>query len=391
MKGDGAKVTKPLNDVLKFGGIWFDFDHLKYGTLLKWLNFLRHATAFVVWAIETSNLWFAGSSFILTESAIFIPIGFEELGFFVVIVSNMSTVNRVVGKYEEKIDRYSDTPWGKKIIDEEVRVFYKVFKLGKNSLVGFFIMYIVVPVSFDAIRAIAGLPPYLVPLPLNFLLGKQPERNYTYYTAIFVSYLFFAIIVPRFVATQSLILFFVLFIVIDVRICIKKIQIMSGNDHKGVGLQKEWDLKDIIDHHSQILDMVKREYNFIGFMLIAQNGFIALVLCLLSYMMKTSLNAGDLILAVFCGTFEFQVMIISLLHNGAGYIVEKQSEDLANELYNTAWYKQPPRIRKYVNTMIGQGVKMFNISYHMSPANLEAYLQVLNKSYSFFALINSKV
>nr|APZ81456.1 olfactory receptor 34 [Adelphocoris lineolatus] len=390
MQTEGDKIVQPLIDALKFGGLWFDFSDHKYGEALKWCNIIRNAIAFLVWGIITGYFFIGGLSFLLTESGVFMPISFDEGCMSIIVICNLPAVRNVIQIYNKRFDSFSSIPWARSIIDEEMNKFNKIFQLPKTALVVFYCLYSIAPLMYDGYRACVGNEnPYVVSLPLNFLLELPMRRTPTFFLTVYLANIYFLIIVPRFIAFEALVLYMVAFVVIDVKIFIRKMEKLSENDDGTEFIQKAWNLKDVTLHHSSIVCVVRDHFPLLGFAILLQNVSNSISSCLVIYLMKTSYNNGDIILAIFCGNFFVILMVINLMFNGAGVIIENQGELLLAAIYNTGWYKQPPSVRKEVNFMLMQGLKLLKISYKLNSVNLEAAMLVMNRAYSFFTLINT--
>ncbi|BET02116.1 Hypothetical protein NTJ_14934 [Nesidiocoris tenuis] len=386
----GEQFVKPLVDLMKIGGLWFDFSDYKFGFWLKWLNIFRSGIAFCIWARQIAHLGEAGPSYLLDESAVFVPIGLVEFFMSVGCIYFTPITRSIIDKYSAKFTHYGRRPWAKKIIDDDFQVFNKVLTLFKIGLGGFFVFYVIVPIGFDCTRAVLGMEAYVVPLPLNFLLGRKPERNSLFYSSVAISYLFFLIIVPRFIAFGAVVVYCVAFAVIDMKILMRKIDQITVDDDKTVFLQKMWHLRDVIDHHSEIVTTIKDQYWFLGFLILAQNLMTSVATCLVLYLTKTSIQKEDYVLSAFCTAFLMFMILQTVAFNAGSFVIENQSEELMWALYGLPWYKQPPQIRKEFGRILGQAVKLLRISYQGSDVSLMASMRVLNQAYSFFMLINSR-
>ncbi|CAB0017416.1 unnamed protein product [Nesidiocoris tenuis] len=337
----GEQFVKPLVDLMKIGGLWFDFSDYKFGFWLKWLNIFRSGIAFCIWARQIAHLGEAGPSYLLDESAVFVPIGLVEFFMSVGCIYFTPITRSIIDKYSAKFTHYGRQPWAKKIIDDDFQVFNKVLTLFKIGLGGFFVFYVIVPIGFDCTRAVLGMEAYVVPLPLNFLLGRKPERNSLFYSSVAISYLFFLIIVPRFIAFGAVVVYCVAFAVIDMKILMRKIDQITVDDDETVFLQKMWHLRDVIDHHSEI-----------------------------------SIQKEDYVLSAFCTAFLMFMILQTVAFNAGSFVIENQSEELMWALYGLPWYKQPPQIRKEFGRILGQAVKLLRISYQGSDVSLMASMRV---------------
>nr|QCQ78516.1 olfactory receptor protein 99 [Apolygus lucorum] len=382
------EYMKPLVQLLKSGGFWFDFSGHKHAMALKWCNIARNVIAFSVWAYQMAY-FMGGVSYLLTEAGVFVPICFDEGAVAVIVLCNQSTIRETIRIYRKRFEVFGSTPWAKNIIDSEMNKFNRIFQLPKLMLSVFFLFYSVVPLVYDAVLAYSGKSPYVVPLPLNFLLETPTQRTPAFYMTIYLSYLYFMIIVPRFIAFEALMMYIVAFVVIDVKILVQKMKNLSEKDDGSLFLQEEWNLKDVIDHHSTVVRVVEEHFWLVGLAMMVQNLTFSISSCLVIYLTKTSFNNGDIVLALFCGNFVVLLMILNLMFNGAGVLIENQGEMVLTAIYDTEWYKQPPKVRKEINAMLRQGLHVLKISYWSNTVNFETAMVVLNRAYSFFTLINT--
>lgn len=156
-----------------------------------------------------------------------------------------------MGSYKKK--------WEQDVIASDTNLITRISDVLKYGLQGFAIIYMILPVTLDLVRASMGYDdePYVVPLPLDGYFDEVKTRNFKFYTIIFASHLWFIFAVSETVSFQCLIFYLVSYITSEIKIIKKHLAMLVDDKDKRDELLDDWDFDYILQKHAQIIRFVQ--------------------------------------------------------------------------------------------------------------------------------------
>lgn len=250
--------TRPLRELLKEGGLWVNYSNYKHGYLRTAFQIFKVVYFLGVWILLLLKLFEEGAQFLLTPSAVFIPLGGVLLSTTVIVILQSNKFEHLVDQCEINLSSYKKE-WEIKIIKTHFEGLSTFINFAKLGFFNFALVYIFLPLIIDGIRLYLGYrEPYSLPTPLEGYLDKNSTRNTYFYAIIFASDVWFLIGISLTIAFEGIIFFMVSYTVVEVKIlktCLRMLCPMneSENSEYAVCILPTWDLKQIIKYHRRII------------------------------------------------------------------------------------------------------------------------------------------
>lgn len=248
-KKEMNKIPLEMIDLLKFGGLWFNYSGHKYEKLIYFVQFCRLFVILFICMLTIIPIFTKGMNYVMSGSAVFIPLGLIVGCLAIITVAGFKTVEKTIYLTDEIINSHKEV-WELNVINIEVDKARKIVDILKKYLYLFAVFYILAPVIIDLLRAQMGyLNPYKVLLPLDGYLDEIIVRDYNYFLLTFLSFIWFVLIVANNVAFEGLVFYLVSLAIGEMKII--KMKCDSLRDEK-----YEWNLEEIINNHRMLLRFV---------------------------------------------------------------------------------------------------------------------------------------
>ncbi|KAE8573993.1 odorant receptor 4-like [Halyomorpha halys] len=261
---------------------------------------------------------------------------------------------------------------------------YVIFVLALPSILDF-----VIGIFFpDAISIGVHLPCEGL---MDFLGPRSLERFV--FTVVVLLWCFEAITID--IGTESLTFIPIMYTKIELRIIINKLLIIKNlMNEREISYRDETEklLREVISQHQRILEILNSMSKTLGLPLAIHNSTFAITLCFSFYCIITIDESGSMAAKV-QGTSA--IIIIGSLLCALCYFgeqLETENQELLKAIYDLPWYNQNLNFRRAVLVMIRQSQKPLVINYRLiSNLNLQTFMQIINKTYSYLMMLKSTV
>ncbi|KAK9509089.1 hypothetical protein O3M35_006481 [Rhynocoris fuscipes] len=350
-----------------------NFKGYKLEKLFIFINITRLFGIIFIWSLQIILIYEKGLSYLLSESAVFMPIGLNITVIGTITVIKFNTIQYTIEYIRKLISSHKES-WEFDIVNNELKSATKLVNIFKTFLYLFAIFYVILPFVIDVIRASLGYDnPYKVPLPLDGYLEKIIKRNSTYFITAFLSYFWFMLTVTNYIAFQSLVFYLVSYANGEMKIIKRKFELLSDN---GKIINNDWNLKSIIINHQRLIRLIELQKECVGMQLSFQNSISSGTLCLVLYLANKSFSS-DTILFGFCSIFLIFLTVLFIIICNQGESIQSESEEMFTSICNTSWFTQKYHVKKDYNLIIMQAKRPLVYDYKgISPINRAAFMLV---------------
>lgn len=209
-------------------------------------------------------IFLKGLKFLLTPSAVFIPLGFNVVGTSVLYFFKIREMEKLILECDKNLSSYKEL-WEKKLIESDTEKVKYIANCFSYGLTCFGVVYTIMHVIVNIIRAIIGNPErYTVPLPFDGYLDDTNQRNFNFLIYTFLSDLWLAFGVPNTVAFQCTIFYIVSCTTTEINIIKEYLRLLQIGQNNDAITLPDWNLNHIILKHGQILRFVNFVFTSLG-------------------------------------------------------------------------------------------------------------------------------
>ncbi|XP_066908613.1 odorant receptor 4-like [Halyomorpha halys] len=142
----------------------------------------------------------------------------------------------------------------------------------------------------------------------------------------------------------------------------------------------------------QLMKVLKSLKETIGFPITIKYATTSVILCLNLFTVSTALTTSEYSGTIIAVTAIGSLGTLLLILCTAGESLEAENSELQFNLYDLPWDQFKPQDRKTLVMVLRQVGKPCCINYQgIINLNLNTYMQVINASYSYFMLLESRV
>nr|WVD93661.1 odorant receptor 48 [Graphosoma rubrolineatum] len=382
--------AKSLVYLLKIGGLWINFKNHRFGPLITSFQIFRLIYLVVGWILMINVIFLKGVKFLLTPSAVFIPLGINVVVTSVLFFFKIRKMEKLILECDKNLSSYNE-PWERKLIQtdtEKVKYIADCFSYG---LTGFGFVYTIMHFMVNIVRAITGNPErYTVPLPFDGYLDDTELRNFNFYIYTLLSDLWLAFGVPNTFAFQCTIFYIVSCTTTEINILkeyLRKLQVRENNNANNL---PDWNLNQIILKHSQIIRFNELQNQSITLPTLVQcRTIFTLSICFVMFLILQLFGKNTFVMLL-AAVFILILFVLGLVLCSAGEYLEEKSDELFYAVCSLPWYQQSLKVQKTYLLLLLQTSKTIVFDYAFtSSLNLRCYMQLVNNSFSYFMIMKS--
>ncbi|KAE8573996.1 Odorant receptor 74 [Halyomorpha halys] len=376
--------------LLKIGGLWINFTNHQFGSLIAVFQIFRLIYLVVGWFLMINVIFLKGVKFLLTPSAVFIPLGFNVVGTSVLYFCKIRMMEKLILQCDKNLSSYNEH-WEKKLIQtdtEKVKYIANCFSYG---LTCFGIVYTIMHVIVNIVRSITGNPErYTVPLPFDGYLDDTKERNFNFYIYTLLSDLWLAFGVPNTVAFQCTIFYVVSCTTTEINIIKEYLRILQIGQNNNATILPDWNLNQIILKHGQILRFNDLQNQSIALPTLVQCRIIfTLSICFVMFLILQLFGKNTFVMLL-AAVFILILFALGLVLCSAGEYLEEKSDELFYAVCSLPWYKQSLTLQKSYFLLLLQTSKTLVFDYAFtSSLNLRCYMALVNNAFSYLMIMKS--
>nr|QQP19701.1 olfactory receptor 6 [Tropidothorax elegans] len=381
--------TKFLKDLMIFGGLWLNFSGHKFGFLLYLFQISKLLYFIVGWIFTLNVLLNEGVKFLLTPSAVFIPLGINVITTSIIILLRMDKLEMLIETSDMDLSSYQE-PWEKDIINSDTKKVIYLGNLFKYAIGSFTIIYIAFPMIFDFLRASFGYSePYMVPLPLDGYFEENKSRNFNFYTVVLASDVWFLFGIPNTIAFQCNLFFVVSYATTQIKIVREHLKRLVNSADHSLSVLPDWKLRDIVIRHQQIIRLNALQRDCIPLPYLVQGLVSTVSYCFIMFTIDVSFGSDNL-LVVLALMFMLIMLGIMFIMCYTGDFLEEEGNQLFYCICHLPWNRQSPKTRKILLTIICQAKRRLGLDYNRSSSlNLRTFMQMVNNAFSYFMILKS--
>lgn len=245
--------TRSLKQMMIFGGLWLNYSDHRFGYFLFSFQIFKLLYLTVGWFFILNVFFTKGLKFLLTPTAVFIPLGADVIFTTVILFSQIKKLEKLILISDMDLHSYNEK-WEREIIESDTKTVTYLANLFKYGISLFTVIYISLPILIDSIKAIFGYPePYVVPLPFDGYFDENINRGFKFYFILFASDLWFMFGIPNTIAFQCNLFFLVSYATTQIKIVQEHVRRLVDERNRGLNVLPDWDLAYIVKRHQQII------------------------------------------------------------------------------------------------------------------------------------------
>nr|APZ81475.1 olfactory receptor 53 [Adelphocoris lineolatus] len=389
---EGEAYFDYMVQILKNYNLWYGYSTASIqGIILTMYSVLQIFLMLGLLSAAISQTYFYGMSYIVHDSAVFLPIGFMGLVIIIYMALNYSAIMKTASKFELFLNSFT-VDWEEELIKNHMKDTRTVVTLMVN-VISFYVLS-TGAMHFNSISLHYFFGIFSKPVLLPLVLEKFMEGNFQLRPMFFVHVLLSLLyikIAASIITVIALNIHFSGSAVGALQVLIKRLENVSKKTADGCHkLAADSDLRDTIQKHVELLNIVSDMMEWNGFIVSFTLTSCSILFCINAITVKKSIETKEYSSTCVWGSFLLVALAIGGTMCSRGQEIEKMSEELLRAMYNLPWYRESSKSRRNIVLMIAQGNRLISLDYKgLMRVNMVTYSEMVQKAYSYFMILGS--